>query len=51
LLNLARKVILALTSDQFDVLFPFLCGTKFEFLEEAMTFREKLLQGTNLANW
>jgi hypothetical protein len=35
---LARKVALALTSGLFDVLFPLLCGTKFDFLEEAMIF-------------
>jgi hypothetical protein len=34
---------LALTSDLFDVLFTLPCGTKSDFLEEAMTFQEKLL--------
>jgi hypothetical protein len=36
LLNLARKVALALTSDLFDVLLSFLCGTKSDFLGEAL---------------
>jgi hypothetical protein len=43
----------ALTSDLFDVLLPFLCGAKSDFLEDAMTFREKLLllDGAKLPNW
>jgi hypothetical protein len=43
---------LALTSDLFDVLFPLLHGTKSDFLEEAITFEEKLLffWGTKLPN-
>jgi hypothetical protein len=32
LLNLARKVTLALTADLFDVLLPLLYGTKSDFL-------------------
>jgi hypothetical protein len=43
LLNLAKKVALALTSDLFDVLLPLLHGTKSAFLEEAMSFQGKLL--------
>jgi hypothetical protein len=53
LLNLAKRVAVALTSDLFDVLLPFLCGAKSDFLEDAMTFREKLLllDGAKLPNW
>jgi hypothetical protein len=43
LFNLAKKVTLALTSDLFAVLLPLLRRTKSDFLEEAMTFQEKLL--------
>jgi hypothetical protein len=43
---------LALTSDLFDVLFSLLHGRKSDFLEEAITFKEKLLLfwGTKLLN-
>jgi hypothetical protein len=33
MLNLAKKVTLALTSDLFDVLLPLLFGTKSDFLD------------------
>jgi hypothetical protein len=40
---LVGKVTLALISDLFDMLLSLLRGTKSDFLEEAMTFQQKLL--------
>jgi hypothetical protein len=51
LLNLTREVALVLTSDLFDVLLLLPCGTKSDFLEEAMTFLEKPLPLQGTKSW